>query len=134
MAKPDKWIALDAWIGNAQRVLGLSGWVVTVLRDAADVTAWADIEPHSQANTADLRLAHDFWRQPAVRQRLVLTHELIHLITSRVDRMVDTLEEPIGKLAFAVFEPQYSDATERMTEHLATVIAPMLPLPSLPKG
>lgn len=134
MPKPDKWGALDAWLANAQRVLGLSGWTVTVLRDAADVTAWADIEAHSQANTADLRLAHDFWRQSAVRQRLVLTHELIHLVTSRVDRMVDTLEEPIGKLAFAVFEPQYSDATERMVEHLATVIAPTLPLPSLPKG
>lgn len=134
MAKPDKWIALDAWIFNAQRELGLAGWVVTVLRDAADVTAWADIEAHNQANTADLRLAHDFWRQPSVRQRLVLTHELIHLITSRVDRMVDTLEDPIGKLAFCVFEPQYSDATERMVEHFATIIAPMLPLPSLPKA
>lgn len=132
MARQDRWRAVEGWIGEAQEALGLSEWKVRVIRDASDVEAWADIEAHTQANTADLRLAWDFFRQDAEKQRLVLTHELLHLVTAKTDRTVETLEEALGKVAWAVYEPQYTDATERMTEHLATIIAPTLPLPEFP--
>ncbi len=36
--------------------------------------------------------------------------------------------------AWAVYEPQYVDATERMTEHLAGIVAPLLSLPEFPKA
>lgn len=132
MPRADRWALVERWVAEAQDALGIAHWKIRVIQDAADVEAWADIEPHTQAQTADLRLAHDFFRQDAERQRLVLTHELLHLITCRTDRTVETLEEALGKIAWAAYEPQYTDATERMTEHLATIIAPFLPLPKFP--
>jgi hypothetical protein len=59
---------------------------------------------------------------------------LLHLITCRTDRVVENLEDALGKIAWAVYGPQYEDATERMTEHLATVIAPFLSVPEFPKA
>ena len=134
MKKPDRWTLLEEWLADAQANLGVTDWKVNVVKDASDVDAWADIDPHSQNLTADLRVAHDFWRQEPDKQRLILTHELLHLVTCRTDRVVENLEEALGKVAWAVYEPQYLDATERMTEHLATVIAPYLTLPEFPKA
>ena len=134
MKKPDRWTLLEEWLADAQANLGVTDWKVNVVKDASDVDAWADIDPHSQNLTADLRVAHDFWRQEPEKQRLILTHELLHLVTCRTDRVVENLEEALGKVAWAVYEPQYTDATERMTEHLANVIAPYLTLPEFPKA
>lgn len=134
MKKPDRWTLLEEWLADAQANLGVTEWKVNVVKDASDVDAWADIDPHSQNLTADLRVAHDFWRQEPEKQRLILTHELLHLVTCRTDRVVENLEEALGKVAWAVYEPQYLDATERMTEHLATIIAPYLTLPEFPKA
>ena len=125
---------MEEWLADAQANLGVTDWKVNVVKDASDVDAWADIDPHSQNLTADLRVAHDFWRQEPEKQRLILTHELLHLVTCRTDRVVENLEEALGKVAWAVYEPQYLDATERMTEHLATIIAPYLTMPEFPKA
>ena len=134
MAKPDKWTQLEEWLMESQMLLYVGDWKVTIVKDASDVDAWADIDPHAQNLTADLRVSHDFWRQEPEKQRLILTHELLHLVTCRTDRVVENLEEALGKVAWAVYEPQYEDATERMTDHLAAVIAPSLSLPEFPKA
>ena len=133
MAKAaNRWDALDTWIEDALVALNLPQWQVTVIRDAADVEAWADIAAHSQADTADLRLSHDFWKQESTKQREVLTHELLHLVTCRADQVVEALEETMGKIGWAVFEPQYENAAERSVEHLAKLLATSLPLPEFP--
>lgn len=134
MAKQDRHKAVEAWIADAILLLGLESWEITILRDAADLSAHADIDPAPQRWTADLRLAHDFFTQSAERQRLILTHELVHLITARADQVVENLEEPLGKIAFALFEPNFVDASERSVEHLAKIIAPFLPLPEFPRS
>ena len=132
MARRNRWAILDSWLADAQRALNLSQWRLSVARDASDVDAWADIDPHAQNLTAELRVAHDFWRQEPEKQRLILTHELLHLATCRTDRVVETLEEALGKVAWAVYSPQYEDASERMIDHLAGVISQQLPLPNFP--
>lgn len=132
MARRNRWALLDSWLADAQRALNLSHWRLSVARDASDVDAWADIDPHAQNLTAELRVAHDFWRQEPEKQRLILTHELLHLATCRTDRVVETLEEALGKVAWAVYSPQYEDASERMIDHLAGVISQQLPLPNFP--
>ena len=107
---------------------------MTIVEAASDVDAWADIDPHAQAPTADLRVSHDFWTQTPEKQRLILTHELLHLVLARYARVAETMEESLGKLAWAVLEPQLEDAEERATEHLARIIAPYLALPAFPKA
>ena len=82
----------------------------------------------------NIRVSHDFWTQTPEKQRLILTHELLHLVLARYARVAETMEESLGKLAWAVLEPQLEDAEERATEHLARIIAPYLALPAFPKA
>ena len=135
MAKTqDKFAALKAWVTEAQTVMGLDHWEVTIVEAASDVDAWADIDAHAQQPTADLRVAFDFWKQEPEKQRLILTHELLHLVLARYARISENLEDSLGKLAWAVIEPQLEDGEERAVEHLARIIAPYLSLPNFPKA
>ena len=135
MAKTqDKFAVLKAWVSEAQTVMGLDHWEVTIVEAASDVDAWADIDAHAQQPTADLRVAFDFWKQEPEKQRLILTHELLHLVLARYARISENLEDSLGKLAWAVIEPQLEDGEERAVEHLARIIAPYLSLPNFPKA
>ena len=134
MAKQDKFAVLKAWVSEAQTVMGLDHWEITIVEAASDVDAWADIDAHAQQPTADLRVAFDFWKQEPEKQRLILTHELLHLVLARYARISENLEESLGKLAWAVIEPQLEDGEERTIEHLARIIAPYLSLPAFPKA
>jgi len=131
---PDKYDALDAYVAELQVAMNVTYWKITVARDASDVEAWADINPHAQAETAELRVSHDFWKQTPELQREVLTHEMLHVVTARLDQTVEAMEEAFGKIAWAIYDPLYEDATERVVDHLAKVIAPWLPLPEFPKA
>ena len=133
-AKPDKYDALEGYVAELQVALNVTYWKITVVRDAADVEAWADINPHSQAETADLRVSHDFWKQTPDHQREVLIHEMLHIVTARLDQTVESIEEAFGKVIWAIYEPLFEDATERVVDHLAKVIAPWVPLPEFPKA
>lgn len=128
--KSDPYRLVEVWIADALITLELQGWEITVSREAADITAHADIEVHDQRRTADLRIARDFFAQSPERQRLILAHELSHVISSRLDRVIENLEEPLGKIGYALLEPNFIDATERMVEHFARLIARELPLPN----
>lgn len=135
MARQDRHTIVQAWIAYAQEQLHLDEWKITIAKDAADVEAWADIDTGSGQNyEAELRLSHDFFRQTAERQRLVLTHELLHLASARYARVVENLEDALGKVAWAVLAPQIDDGEERMVEFFANLLAPGLDLPNFPKA
>lgn len=131
--KRDRWDDLEAYVADLQAALNVSHWKVTIARDASDVDSWADINPHEQNATAELRISHDFWRQTPEMQREVLTHEILHLVTARLDQTVEALEDAMGKVLWAVFEPQFVNATERTVDHLAKIFAPTIQLPDFPK-
>lgn len=120
---------VSKWLDQILPSFNLANWEITVATEPADSDSWADIEAHSQANTATLRIAHGFWALGKHKQRLVLTHEVCHILTWRLDECVEKLEKPLGELAWAVFAPNYDDYAERTVEQVATVIAPFLPLP-----
>lgn len=130
--KQSKWQALEEYVADLQRALNAAEWRVSIAQEASDVEAWADINPSEVAKTAELRVSHDFWAQSPERQREVLTHEVLHLITARLDATVEALEEPLGKVAWSVFERQYEMQTERLVDHLAILLAPSIPLPAFP--
>jgi hypothetical protein len=115
------------WVEAAKTLLGLSSWRVTVSDAPASQDAWAEIECQDQDNAATLYLNHELWKQPPDIIRETLTHEMCHIILSRADRVVESLEPTLGALAWAAYEPQYQDATERTAAHLARIIAPLLP-------
>ena len=129
-ANSDPYALIEAYIADALITLELRDWEVTVSREAADITSHADIEVHDQRRTAALRIARDFFTQSPERQRLILAHELSHIISARLDRVIENLEEPLGKIGYALLEPNFIDATERMVEHFARLIARELPIPN----
>jgi hypothetical protein len=133
-AKHDKFDALEAYVAELQEALNITNWKVTIAREASDVEAWADINPHEQNYTAELRVSHDFWKQTPQQQREVLTHEMLHIVTARLDQTIEALEEAFGKVVWTIFEPQYVNATERAVDHIARVLAQHLPLPAFPKA
>ena len=96
MAKQDKFTALRAWVAEAQTVMGLDQWEITIVEAASDVDSWADIDAHAQQPTADLRVAFDFWKQEPEKQRLILTHELLHPVLARYARISQNIAEPPG--------------------------------------
>jgi hypothetical protein len=132
--KRDRWDDLESYVADLQAALNVANWKVSVAREASDVDAWADINPHEQNHTAELRVSHDFWKQTPEQQREVLVHEILHLVTARLDQTVEALEDAMGKVLWAVFEPQYENATERAVDQLARIIAPTIPLPDFPKA
>jgi hypothetical protein len=132
--KRDRWDDLEAYVSEIQDALNVANWKVTIARDASDIDSWADINPHEQNLTAELRVSHDFWRQTPEHQRETLVHEVLHLVTARLDQTVEALEDALGKVIWSVFERQFENATERTVDHLAKVIAPFLPLPEFPKA
>ena len=71
-AKPDRFDALEAYVAELQEALGVTVWKITVVREASDVEAWADINPHEQAESAELRVSYDFWKQTPEHQREIL--------------------------------------------------------------
>lgn len=131
--KVDRYSALEEWLQMAMQVLLIKDWEIVVSRDAADIDAHADIEVSSQKNYADLRVQRDFFDQTPEKQRLILVHELGHVINARADQVFESLAKPLGEIAWAVLEPNYLDATERAVEHWANIVAPNLPLPVFPK-
>jgi len=132
--KRDRWDDLEAYVADLQAALNVAHWKVNIAREASDVDSWADINPHEQNLTAELRVSHDFWKQTPEQQREVLCHEILHLVTARLDQTVEALEDAMGKVLWAVFELQYENATERAVDHLARVLAPTIPLPDFPKA
>ena len=97
-AKSDPYALIESYLAEALVLLELQDWEITVSREAADITSHADIEVHDQRRTADLRIARDFFTQSPERQRLILAHELSHIISARLDRIIENLEEPLGKI------------------------------------
>jgi hypothetical protein len=134
MARADKWSALEAYVSDLALLLDLSGWEITISREPSEPDAHADIDPHAQRRSAELRVESGFYALSPERQRLTIAHELGHLIHARVDRVVENLEETLGKVGWSILEPNYVDAAERTVEHWARLVAPSLPLPSLPRG
>jgi len=128
--KRDRLALVGDWVNAALPTLNLSIWRVTVAKAPAGQDAWAEIDPRSQSHEAELYIGWDLLKQPAERVREILTHELLHLVTCRADAVVENLEEPLGKQAWAVWHPAYEDAAERMVDDLSRLIAPLLPLPT----
>jgi hypothetical protein len=111
--------------------LGLQEWRISVSKDLAPDDSFAATEALEQSQTATIWLGTKFWSSTLEERRLTLIHELLHLDTWRCANMVDRLEEQLGKVAWAIFEPLWTDEWERLVDRHASRIASTYPLPEL---
>jgi hypothetical protein len=122
---------VEAWIADVLPRLGLTQWEITVSEDAAAEDAWADIEVHSTDPRATIRIGAGLEGQTPERQRLVLTHEMVHVFLHPLDRYTASLETSQGAVWHGAWYPGYEDHLEQATERIARAIAPHLPTPRI---
>jgi hypothetical protein len=128
---PSTRIAVGNWVADALPRLGLGQWEITVAEEAAAEDAWADVEPHAYDPRATMRIGSGLEAQTPERQRLILTHELVHLFLQPLDRYTASMESTHGSVWYGAWYPGYDDHLEQATERIAKSIAPHLPLPRI---
>jgi hypothetical protein len=119
--------ALTSYVLDAAQQLGLTDWNITVSDEPASDDAYADTEAHQQSTNATIRFGHRFWKLNPDEKRVTIVHELLHLDTWRISNMVERLEEQIGRVSWAMFEPLWEDEWERTIDRNATRIAGQFP-------
>jgi len=119
--------AVQDWIDDAKRRIGLAEWQITVADDAASDDAWADIEPHSIDPKAVIRIGAGFEGKAPEEQVLILTHELAHLFLQPLDQYASHLETQHGSIWWNAWYPGYDDQLEAATERIAKALAPRMP-------
>jgi hypothetical protein len=122
-------VALAKYLLAMQQVMRLDHWTVELSHVPSSEDAWADIAPHSQALRATLRISPDFWTQTPDKQRQILVHELLHLVTCRMDQVVMNIEESLGTAAFEPWSKCFDDEHERAVDKLAEIISEQFELP-----
>lgn len=122
--------AVQAYINEIRDLMGLRHWDIYVSTKRAPKGALASIHPTDGRALAPLSLSKGWMGRPAEDQRLDIVHELIHVIHRDQTDLVrlstlDVLDRP----AYLVLISAHRSATEVMVDHLATIIAPTMPLP-----
>lgn len=128
--RPDQVEALQAWIDMAAPVMRLAHWHLTACPDApgeggSDDDAYAATFIEDNSDRAKVHLGDSFWKESPDDRRVTLTHELLHCVTRATRRFDQTHLRPRDR-AYA------SELHEISIDHLARVIAPLLPMPDIP--
>lgn len=110
--------------------LDMQQWEISLQHYPANIesaNAQGSIKAIYGRNKASLFLAHDFFTHSIEDIEHCLIHEVCHLLSTHVDDVIDNGPETLmGKSAFTMFYQSYNMASERMTDHLATIIRSLL--------
>ena len=132
VANHDYW---QAYIRDMADRMALKDWCVTLTHLAPDnEDAAAQTKTTYGRKRADISLMREWETNTPEQQRQYLTHEVIHL---HVDVLLcmgeDDLEPLIGKAAQELWQAVYRRQLEYAVDGLADAIAPLMPLPEVPK-
>jgi hypothetical protein len=122
--------AVKDYVDRCARVLGLGHWEIKVSEDPSSEDAWADVEVSQNLYQATIRFSRDLWKEKPTEIRRVVAHELIHCHYAGVERLVETLQKPLGTAAYEIVEHVWDVESERAADSLSTVVAGLLPLPT----
>jgi len=122
--------ALSAYIRDLADVLHLRDWEISLSRTISDTGHYrAEISLHQQKDEAIIELAESWFGRTREQQRRTLVHELLHIHTSRLCRVMTRVSTQIGSELMTYLESTHGEEEEIVIERLARVIAPMMPLP-----
>ena len=117
------------YVDNAKRILNLPQWEIKVKDYPSAEDAYADIEPHDHLWHAKLRLSEDFFKEPAVEQRKIIAHELLHLHYAGVERLVNNVHDTLGVAAADIYSKVWEIEVERSADALSGPVGGLLPIP-----
>jgi hypothetical protein len=132
--------ALADYVRMCRAELGLAEWHLIIGRHEPAVADNGDV-PHAEVIPTDgryvayLRFSDAFWRLPAIDQREAVTHELVHLLHVGVTEPVRAghWRQLAGLAAADGLWVEVKRQAEYMTDKLASILAPYLPMPDLPR-
>jgi hypothetical protein len=125
--------ALQRWIDQATVDIGLMHWIVKADRIIRR-EAFAGTFMRDGSDTARIALGSAYWDETPEEQRITLTHELLHIHLKRVRQVAqDGMASGRGRTARGIWTHHYDRAEELAVEQIARVIAPLLPLPTIPR-
>jgi hypothetical protein len=122
--------ATQAYITQLRDLMGLHHWEVYLAADAAPKDANASIHPVDGRYVAPLFVSRHWWKRSADDKRNDIVHELLHLTHRAQTDVVRTGVINPGVLparSRLVVWALFSEETERMVDHLAGVLAPLMP-------
>lgn len=125
------WVATEAWVQEAARLLGLGHWKITLkrtpLEDERQAQAMTSVCFHNKA--AHIELHPDWPTYDVDEQRQILVHELLHPVTSGLRFIGETTElgQLLGAPMATMFEGVVKREIETMVEGLAKAIAESFP-------
>lgn len=127
--------ALQAYVWEIRDMLRLRHWDVFLAAEQAEDDANASVHPTPGKFVAGIRLAEHWFDRTPEDQRNDIVHELLHLVHRDQAEVIRCGLQDSGYLpakAFALLWRLFELHTEAMVDHLAGVLAPVMPLPDLP--
>lgn len=125
--------AIQRWVDENARRLGLSGWRIVVSAHAADKDDIASSFIRDVSDDAVVALGVDWRDATSDELRHALTHELLHPHFQRVTRLAEKLiEDELGNRAEALIDAAIQEVEELTIDRLAYAIAAFLPLVEIP--
>ena len=121
--------ALDAYIRQLADLLGMRDWVVLLSRGPAKHENYAEIWTSHYKDEAMVMLNEDYTTYSPEDQRLHITHELLHIQTCRLRRLITRLAEHEHDKAIGFVNRLHNEEEEILVDRLSRAIAPFLPLP-----
>jgi hypothetical protein len=109
--------------------MGLGHWEITVSPESAPDDSWADIEVSTNLYHATIRFSPKLWEEKPEDVKRVVAHELIHSHQAGIERLVETLEKPLGSSSYELVSTVWDVESERSADSLSKVLAQLMPEP-----
>jgi hypothetical protein len=118
--------AIQIYINELAKAMRLYDWDIYLASYASKPATNASVHALIGRRIAALYVNKDWFTYSPEMQRHTLIHELVHIVHHFQTEVIR-----LTKLPPAVW-PQFNIHTEYMTDHLADIIAPFMPLPITP--
>lgn len=119
-----------AYIREIANTLLLHDWDITLSRAISESSIYrAEIALHRERDEANIELSDVWFGRTPEQQRQTLVHELLHIHTTRLCRVVTRLHERLGSDVTTYVENAHDEEEEILVDRLARILAPYLPLP-----
>lgn len=114
-------------------LLRLDGWIIYISESLINPSeaSCARIKTIAGKREAILELSQYFYDADPEEQRIVVAHELIHVIVDSMETVLYNAAEHMGPVLFPFVSKCFRDAEEVAVDELSKVIAPLLPIEKL---
>lgn len=105
------------------KTLGMAQWVVLIMQEPCDEEAQATVQWVEGRYLAQIRLGENWMELRDEVRRNTITHEILHLVHSRVSDTIDDAHEFMRGHEYRPWRRRAQREIELMVDHFATALA-----------